>query len=93
MQSPTADEFVRNGEALLLALAEAVHAGTDPGRELELETRAFMAFGRNFTDEAIGAAIRRAGLSSDEAVAMLMEAEWDPFGEPRTGPNRPGFRR
>ena len=32
-------------------------------------------------DWAIGAAIRRAGLSSDEAVAMLTQGEWDPFAD------------
>jgi len=81
VRSPNAVEYVRDGEALLFVLAEAVHAGTDPGPELERETCGFMAFGRNFTDGAIGAAIRRAGLSSDEAVAMLTQGEWDPFAD------------
>lgn len=79
MQSSNAEEFVRDGEVLLSALAESLHAGVDPGPELERETRGFMAFGRNFNTGAFGAAVRRAGLSTDDAVALLTHGEWDPF--------------
>lgn len=80
MQAPNAQEFVRDGETLLGGLAEAVHAGDDPGPELETETRGFMAFARqNFSESALGAAIGRAGLSSDEAIALLTAGDWDPF--------------
>ncbi len=80
MQSPNAEEFVRDGETLLDGLAVAIHAGDDPGPELETETRGYMAFARqNFSESALGAAIGRAGLSSDQAIEMLMQGEWDPW--------------
>src|SRR4051794_14183899 len=66
MQSPNAEEFVHDGEVLCEALASAVHAGEDPGPELERETRGFMAFSRStFSTGAFGAALRRSGRSTD----------------------------
>jgi hypothetical protein len=81
VQSPSGEMFVHDDEIMLSALAEAVHAGIDPGPELESETRGFMAFGRNFNEAGIGAAVRRSGLSSDEAAAMLIQGEWDPWAD------------
>lgn len=81
VQSPTGEMFVHDGEILLSALADAVHAGVDPGPELERETRGFMAFGRNFNEGAIGAAIRRSGMSVEEAAVMMRNGEWDPWAD------------
>ena len=39
MQSPSAEEFVHDGELLSAALASAVHVGEDPGPELERASR------------------------------------------------------
>lgn len=82
LQSPNAEAFVHDGEILCEALAEAVHAGQDPGPELEHETRGFMAFSRkNFGTRAFGDAARETGLSTDEAVAALAAGDWDPFAD------------
>ena len=82
MKSPSAEEYVHDGQLLCAALADAVHAGVDPGPELEQETRGFMRFGNaNFGTAALGAAIRRSGLSTDEAVEALTRGEWDPFAD------------
>jgi hypothetical protein len=81
VQSPTGQMFVQDGEILLSALAEAVHAGVDPGPELERETRGFMAFGRNFSEAAIGASIRRSGMSAEEAAVRMRDGEWDPWAD------------
>ena len=71
---------MRDGEILLGALADGLHNATDPGGELETETRAFMAFARqNFSEAAVGAAIGSSGLSSGEVLAMLTRGDWDPF--------------
>jgi hypothetical protein len=81
MNSPTAETFLHDGELFCEALAEAVHAGVDPGEELERQTRAFMTFGRNFGTAAFGSAVRRAGMSTDEAVTALTEGKWDPYAD------------
>ena len=81
MQSPNAEEFVQDAEVVLAVLADAVHAGVDPGPELEKQTRGFVAFSRQFNEGALGAAIKRAGLSSDEAIDRLTRGEWDPFAD------------
>ena len=73
--------FVHDGDIMLAALAQAVHAGVDPGPELESETRGFMAVGRNFTESGIGAAIRRSGLPTDEVAAMMLQGEFDPWAD------------
>jgi hypothetical protein len=80
LKSPTVDVFIHDGDLLLAVLAEAVHAGVDPGPELEHETRGFMRFGhRAFGTAALGSAIRRSGMTSDEAIAAIAAGEWDPF--------------
>jgi len=38
-----------------------------------------MALGRNFSDGAIGAAIRRSGMSTEEAAVRMRNGEWDPW--------------
>jgi len=82
MQSPAGDMFVHDGEVLCGVLAEAVHAGVDPGPKVEDESRGFMAFARtNFSDGAFGLAVRRSGMSVDEAVAALSQGQWDPFAD------------
>jgi hypothetical protein len=88
MKSPSAEMFVHDGELLCGALAEAVHAGVDPGPELESETRGFMRFGRSFGTAALGAAIKRSGMSSDEALRAITSGEWDPFANVEI-PTRP----
>jgi hypothetical protein len=87
LQSPNAEEFVRDGAVLLAALAKSVHEGVDPGPELEEETRGFMAFARvNFSENALGGAVERADLSSDAAVALLTAGKWDPFADVQMPP-------
>lgn len=81
MKSPNAEVFVHDAEGVLTILADAVHAGVDPGPELEVQTRGFMAFSRQFSEGALGAAGRRAGLSADDGAAMLSRGEWDPFAD------------
>lgn len=81
MRSPNAEEFVQEGDALLDALAEAVHAGDAPGPELESDSREFMALGRNFGTAASGNAIRQSGLPDDEVMGMLTSGAWDPFAD------------
>ena len=81
VESPTAEMFVHDGDIMLATLSEAVHAGVDPGPELESETRQFMAFGRHFTESGIGAAIRRSGLSTDEVAAMMLQGQFDPWAD------------
>ncbi len=82
MQSPSAEAYVRDGELLCQALADAVHAGVDPGAELERETSGFMRFGNaNFSDAAIGASIARSRMSVDDALAATRSGEWDPFAD------------
>lgn len=82
MESPNAEAFVRDGRAYCATLAEAVHEGADPGPQAETETRAFMAFARNnFSDGALGGAVRRSGMKPDEAVAALVRGEFDPFAD------------
>lgn len=57
MKSPTAARFVMDGELLCAGLADGIHAGVDPGPELESETRGFMAFYRhNFSTGKFGQA-------------------------------------
>jgi hypothetical protein len=46
LESPNAEAFVQDGEALCAALAQGVHEGIDPGPELESATRGFMKFSR-----------------------------------------------
>ena len=81
MVSPSAQAFVHDGEILCGALADALHEGVDPGPEVEAETRGFMRFGRSFGNAALGNAIRRSGMSSDQALAAIMSGEWDPFAD------------
>jgi hypothetical protein len=82
MQSPSAEEFVHDGELLCAALASAVHVGEDPGPELERASRGFMAFSRTtFSSGAVGAAVGKSGLSTDEAIAAIRSGEWDPFAD------------
>lgn len=81
MRSPNAEEFVQDAEVVLAALADAVHAGVDPGSELERQTRDFMVYSRQFSQGAVGAAMRKTGLSSDEAANVLMQGELDPFAD------------
>jgi hypothetical protein len=82
LESPNAEIYVHDGELLCSALAEAVHANLDPGPELEHETRGFMRFGQaEFGDGALGRAVRRAGLSADEALAAMARGERDPFAD------------
>jgi hypothetical protein len=79
LASPNADQFVEYGRVLLAALKEAVHTGTKPGHELETETRGFMALGRQFGTAAVGRAVMRSGVSSDEAPAAIRAGKFDPF--------------
>jgi hypothetical protein len=62
LQSPNADAFVADGQTILSELAEAVHTRTDPGREVEAESREFMRRTRErFLSVRIGrAAVKRA---------------------------------
>jgi len=79
LKSPNGEMFVHDGEVLCALLAEAVHAGVDPGPELETETRGFMAFGRQFSTSALGRAIRRSGMSDNDTTVAMRSGEWDPF--------------
>ena len=81
MKSPNAEAFISDAEAVLAALADAVHAGVDPGPELEAQSRDFMAVSRQFGEAALGAAIARSGLSGDEAFSLLANGSWDPFAD------------
>jgi PAS domain S-box-containing protein len=81
VRSPAGQMFVDDGEILLSALAEAVHAGVDPGPPLTRQTRKFVAFGRNFREAAIGASIRRSGMSAEEAAVRMRAGEWDPWAD------------
>jgi hypothetical protein len=81
MKSPNAEEFVQDAEVVLVALADAVHAGVDPGPDLQTQTRGFMAFSRQFSEGALGVASRRSGLATDEVAALLVSGQWDPFAD------------
>lgn len=80
--SPNGERFVHDGLLFCEALAEAVHAGIDPGPEVEQETRGFMAFARqHFGQAALGRSLRTAGMSVEEAVVALNAGQFDPFAE------------
>lgn len=81
LDSPAAEAFVHDGDILCGLLAESIHEQIDPGPDVELETRGFMAFGRNFSQGALGKAVQRSGMSVDDAVAAMTKGEWDPFSE------------
>lgn len=82
LQSPNAEAFVEDGHALEVHLAEAVHARTDPGPEIEAESREFMRRARErFIIGRIGQAAKRAGLSSDEAGDAIAAGRFDPFAD------------
>lgn len=80
MQSPNAEMFVHDGQVLCNVLAEAVHTATDPGREVEQESRGFMAFARqNFGTSAFGKRIRNSGMDTPAAIAAITSGAYDPF--------------
>lgn len=80
VKSPAAERYVRDGQAMLLALAQAVHSRSDPGPEAESATREFMRAGRVvFGDAALGRAVRESGMSDQEALEALQRGEFDPF--------------
>lgn len=82
LQSPNAEAFVEDGHAILSELAEAVHTRTDPGRDVETESREFMRRTRErFLSARIGQAAGRAGLKGDEAAHAMARGEWDPFAD------------
>jgi hypothetical protein len=81
MESPAADVFLHDGEILCTALAECLHTGVEPPPDMERETRGFMAYGRNFSEGAFGAAVRKSGMSVPEASAKMAQGEWDPFAD------------
>jgi hypothetical protein len=82
VKSPNAEIFLHDSVNLSAALAAAVHAGADPGPDVDAETRGFMRFAHaNFSDGAFGAAARRSGLSEQEAAMALKDRSWDPFAD------------
>jgi hypothetical protein len=82
LRSPNAEAYVRDGDALMAELAESVHTGTDPGREVETESRDFLRRTRErFMPTRIGQAARREGLSSDEAAQAMVTGRFDPFAD------------
>ena len=80
LQSPNAEAFVEDGHAIMADLADAVHTRSDPGPQVEAESRDLMRRARErFVTVRIGQAARRAGLSADQAVAAMARGEFDPF--------------
>lgn len=85
LQSPNAEAFVEDGRRLAEELAEAVHTRTDPGLEVETESREFMRRARErFTVGRIGRATR--GMSAGEAAAAMASGRLDPFADGRESP-------
>lgn len=82
LRSPNAEAYVRDGHELIAELAESVHTGTDPGREVETESRDFLRRTReHFMPTRIGQAARREGLSADEAALAMVTGRFDPFAD------------
>ncbi len=82
MRSANGAEFVRDGERMCETLAETIHAGGAPGREVEYESLGFMAFGHaKFSQHALGAAVQRSGMPVGDAVAALARGTWDPYAD------------
>lgn len=80
LRSPNAEAFVQDGHAIMGELAHAVHTRSDPGPEVEAESRDFMRQARErFITGRIGQAARRAGLSADQAAVAMARGEFDPF--------------
>ncbi|MBB4663166.1 hypothetical protein [Conexibacter arvalis] len=80
MKSPNSEAFVHDGLLMCADLAEAVHAGVNPGPVLQEQTAGFMAFARqNFSEPVLGRNLREAGLSVDQAVAEIGAGTLDPF--------------
>ncbi len=82
LKSPNAEEFVSDGHALMAELAEAVHSGTEPGQEVEQDSRDFMRRARErFLPVRIGQAARRSGLSPEETAIAMVAGRFDPFAD------------
>jgi hypothetical protein len=80
LRSPNAEAFVGDGRALMRELADAVHTRSDPGSQVEAESRDIMRRARErFITVRIGQAARRAGLSADQAAVAMARGEFDPF--------------
>jgi hypothetical protein len=85
LRSPNAEAFVEDGRRLAEELAEAVHTRTDPGLEVEAESREFMRRARErFTVGRIGRATR--GMSAGEAAAAMASGGFDPFTDAEESP-------
>jgi hypothetical protein len=84
-QSPTLERFIAEGIAIRGQLADAVHGGEDPGPTLEAWSRDWERQGRAIgsnPEAALGAAVSRSGLSSEEFASALVKHDFgdlDPF--------------
>ena len=77
--SPTLDEYIDDGMTVAVAIAQAVHDGGRPDDRLEQGSAGWRAAGRHYTTGGLGKAVRKSGLTVDEAVAGMQAGTYDPF--------------
>jgi hypothetical protein len=80
-------QWYGDGEEIARALADAIHGEIDPRMLDESAVRAWQADGREIervyirNTAALGRAIRKSGLSDEEAAKAIALGELDPFAE------------